>query len=235
MLNNKKEEVKKIKEFLKKEGFKNIDNNNYIKAFTHSTYINEFDLKKEDSFDRLEFLGDSILGKEVSLYIYSKFENFNSGNLSLLKSNSINEKILAKIAKNLKLNDYFFLGKGENKVEPPISMFADILEALIAAIYLAEGREYVLMFLSKHLFPYIDSYNLDELKDYKTLMQELLAINKENKIQYVTKLISNKKDSKPYFSSSILNHDIVLGRGEGNSKKIAEKKAAKEAYKKIVK
>jgi ribonuclease-3 len=220
-----------LSKLLNKFNIKITDAKEFIDAFTHISFINESNMSRESSYDRLEFLGDSIIGNFTANYIYKTFPKFNSGNMSLLRSNIVDEKSLSEIAKNLSFQEYTNLGKGEKKNNMPSSMFADIFEAFIGAVYIVEGNEKVKEILTNYLVPLIDKFDFDDLKDFKTKLQEHLQSQNRNDIKYDTINVS-QQSSKPYFESKVKHNNIVLATGSGTSKKMAEKEAAKNAYKK---
>ena len=194
-------------------------------ALTHSSFANE----QTDGTvcnERLEFLGDSILGFVSAKYF---FENFDSpeGELTKHRAARVCEKALCLFAKELEIGPALRLGKGETRTggsERP-SILADAFEAVLAAVYLDGGLEeaskIVLRFIPRH-----DA--LDEAKDYKTLLQEVIQRNREEHIEYVL-IDSSGPDHAKTFTVEVHLNSNVIGRGTGKSKKLAEQHAAKEA------
>ncbi|NOQ50233.1 MAG: ribonuclease III [Mycoplasmataceae bacterium] len=221
----------KIEKFLKQQHInaKNIDI--YVEAFTHMSYSHE-SKKKSKSYERLEFLGDSILGKIVAKYIYQTYPEMTPGDMSLLKSNVVNKYFLAKIGRKLHFENYMLLGQGEDRKKISDSVYEDILESLIAAIYLDDSYEQAKLFIAKYIFKSINNINLNDLKDYKTKLQELLQAEQRKAVEYFT---VPKKDSqkKLFFVSKVKLDQQILGQGEGVSKKMAEQNAAKDAYERV--
>ena len=203
-------------------------NKEYIlEALTHSSYSNE---NKNYPFnERLEFLGDSVLSIVISDYLFKKETKLPEGELTKIRANIVCEESLSEVSKNIHLGKYMLLGKGEEATggRERISILADALEAVIAAIYLDGGikcaREFILTNMEKIIN---DSIKGKIFRDYKTCLQEVLQSNGENNIWY--KLIEEKgPDHNKRFVMEVGINDSVLGVGEGKSKKDAEQVAAK--------
>ena len=203
-------------------------NKEYIlEALTHSSYSNE---NKNYPFnERLEFLGDSVLSIVISDYLFKKESKLPEGELTKIRANIVCEESLSEVSKNIHLGKYMLLGKGEEATggRERISILADALEAVIAAIYLDGGikcaREFILTNMEKIIN---DSIKGKIFRDYKTCLQEVLQSNGENNIWY--KLIEEKgPDHNKRFVMEVGINDTVLGVGEGKSKKDAEQVAAK--------
>ena len=203
-------------------------NKEYIlEALTHSSYSNE---NKNYPFnERLEFLGDSVLSIVISDYLFKKETKLPEGELTKIRANIVCEESLSEVSKNIHLGKYMLLGKGEEATggRERISILADALEAVIAAMYLDGGikcaREFILTNMEKIIN---DSIKGKIFRDYKTCLQEVLQSNGENNIWY--KLIEEKgPDHNKRFVMEVGINDTVLGVGEGKSKKDAEQVAAK--------
>ena len=203
-------------------------NKEYIlEALTDSSYSNE---NKNYPFnERLEFLGDSVLSIVISDYLFKKETKLPEGELTKIRANIVCEESLSEVSKNIHLGKYMLLGKGEEATggRERISILADALEAVIAAIYLDGGikcaREFILTNMEKIIN---DSIKGKIFRDYKTCLQEVLQSNGENNIWY--KLIEEKgPDHNKRFVMEVGINDTVLGVGEGKSKKDAEQVAAK--------
>ena len=198
-----------------------------LEALTHSSYSNE---NKNYKFnERLEFLGDSVLSIVISDYLFKKETKLPEGELTKIRANIVCEESLSEVSKNIHLGKYMLLGKGEEATggRERISILADALEAVIAAIYLDGGikcaREFILTNMEKIIN---DSIKGKIFRDYKTCLQEVLQSNGENNIWY--KLIEEKgPDHNKRFVMEVGINDTVLGVGEGKSKKDAEQVAAK--------
>lgn len=197
-------------------------------ALTHSSYANEH----HDEFlsnERLEFLGDSVLGIVTAEYLFNSFPKMPEGELSKLRASLVCEQSLFEFAGQIKLGESLVLGKGEihsgGNTRP--SILADAFEAVIAAIYLDGGMEpakkHILAFISKALKQQKSAFH-----DYKTVLQEIVQKNKEEQVVYV---LAGEKgpDHDKRFDVEVHLNSNVIGRGFGRSKKQAEQEAAKEA------
>lgn len=198
-------------------------------ALSHSSYANE-NKKNLTSNERLEFLGDSVLSIVVSQHIFEHFKHLPEGELTKIRASLVCEKALFVFAQQIDLGDYILLGKGEEHTggrERP-SILADAFEAVIAAIFLDGGleaaRKHILSFIPKD----IDIKKSIAFNDYKTMLQEIIQQNPEEKIEYVTKGQSGPDHDKAFVVQVCLNSNVI-GNGTGRSKKAAEQMAAKEA------
>ena len=207
-------------------------NKSYIlEALTHSSYSNE---NKNYKFnERLEFLGDSVLSIVISDYLFKTEEDLPEGELTKIRANIVCEESLSEVASEINLGTFLLLGKGEEATggRTRISILADALEAVIAAIYLDGGIEEARKFIFKYMEQIIkDSIKGKIFRDYKTYLQEELQSKGEQNIWY--KLIEEKgPDHNKTFVMEVGINDTVLGVGEGKSKKDAEQVAAKAALK----
>ena len=198
-------------------------------ALSHSSYANE-NKKNLNSNERLEFLGDSVLSSVVSQHIFEHFKHLPEGELTKIRASLVCEKALFVFAQQIDLGEYILLGKGEEHTggrERP-SILADAFEAVIAAIFLDGGleaaRKHILSFIPKDM----DIKKSIAFNDYKTMLQEIIQQNPEEKIEYVTKGQSGPDHDKAFVVQVCLNSNVI-GNGTGRSKKAAEQMAAKEA------
>lgn len=197
-------------------------------ALSHSSYSNERK-KPNGSNERLEFLGDSVLSIVVSDFLYKNL-NVAEGQLTKIRASLVCEKSLHVFAKKISLGDFLLLGKGEENTggrQRP-SILADAFEAVIAAIYLDGGMEAA----SKHILRFIpeDVHHTGHpvFSDFKTILQEVVQKNPEEKVEYV--LIGEEgPDHNKRFVVEVCLNSQMIGRGSGRSKKEAEQLAAKEA------
>ena len=209
-----------------------FENKSYIlEALTHSSYSNE---NKDYKFnERLEFLVDSVLSIVISDYLFKKEKNLPEGELTKLRANIVCEESLSEVAAQINLGEFLLLGKGEEATggRERISILADALEAVIAAIYLDGGLEEAKRFIFEYMEQIIENSIKGKIfRDYKTYLQEILQSKGEQNIWY--KLIEEKgPDHNKRFVMEVGVNDEVLGVGEGKSKKDAEQVAAKSALK----
>ena len=198
-------------------------------SLTHSSYANEVK-KVTQNNERLEFLGDAVLSIIVSEYLFKNFSHLPEGELTKLRASLVCEKNLAEYSRKLNVGQFLLLGKGEemNGGRERSSILADAFEAILAALYLdsdmSTATEYVLKFVKNQL----ENTKEINFKDYKTILQEIIQQNREEKIQYVLKDEYGPDHDKHFVSEVHLNSNVI-GKGEGKSKKEAEQQAAKEA------
>ena len=199
------------------------------KALTHSSYANEGRHGLESN-ERLEFLGDSVLGFVAAKYLFEK-ENGPEGELTKLRAALVCEKSLHKFALALGLGEYLLLGKGESQNggrERP-SILADAFEALIAALYLDGGIEAASRFIMSYVTGAIEEFgHKPAFKDYKTALQEIIQKNPEEQVDYVLTGESGPDHDKRFTVEVHLNSNVI-GHGTGRSKKEAEQNAAHQA------
>lgn len=207
--------------------FKN--KNLIIEALSHSSYANE-KKKSRHSNERLEFLGDSVLSIVVSQYLFLHFKHLPEGELTKIRASLVCEKSLHEFAKQINLGDYILLGKGEENTggrERP-SILADAFEAVIAAVYLDGGIEAATDYILRFVPDDIDSIRSAAFSDYKTVLQEIIQKNPEEKVEYCLAGQSGPDHNKAFKVQVCLNSNVI-GTGKGKSKKEAEQMAAKEA------
>ena len=197
-------------------------------ALTHSSYANE--VKHQLKYnERQEFLGDAVLSIIVSDYLFNNY-TVPEGELTKLRAAIVCEKSLDVMANKIHLGEYLRLGRGEEmtggRTRP--SIIADAFEALIAAIYLDSGIESARAFVLPFVTEMLEHEDSLSFKDYKTILQEIIQQNPEEKLVY--KLVGEKgPDHDKRFVVDVMLNSNVIGRGEGRSKKNAEQMAAKEA------
>lgn len=203
-------------------------------ALTHSSYANEHKAHGVACNERLEFMGDSVLGFISAEYLYSKFISKPEGELSKLRSSLVCETALDMYAKQIELGKYLLLGHGEDlaggRTRP--SILADAFEALIAAIYMDGGidcaKKFVLPFIEQAIANNETTHALN--RDYKTALQEIAQKNPGEIISYAV-VGETGPDHNKCFSVNVYLNSNLLASGEGRSKKEAEQDAAKQALK----
>ncbi len=216
-------------------GYAFRDPNRLVLALTHSSYCNECKAKegKTACNERLEFLGDSVLSFVTSRYLYETYPDLPEGRLSPIRAKAVCEKTLCKLAKEIALGDYLFLGHGEEHTQgrKRPSILADAFEALLAALYLDGGIEPVKDFLLPRITKEIDAIVTSGADlDYKTALQQVIQQERGEVLEYVTVAESGPAHQKVFTVEARLNGN-VLGSGSGSSKRAAEQCAAKEALK----
>ena len=203
-----------------------------LRAFTHSSYVNEHRELNEDN-ERLEFMGDAVLQIYSARRLYDIKPPLNEGFMSTRRANLVSEKALAQIVREFHLNDFLLLGAGEEKNggRERDSIISDMFEAFIGAVYLDTDIKNVFrlldIFFRKHLKEVDES-----VFDYKTRLQEYVQADSRKSIEY--ELIYAKGPSNhPEFKVAVKVDGIVYGYGVASSKKEAQKNAAKEAMEKM--
>ena len=200
-------------------------------AVTHSSYANENRASGIVCNERLEFLGDSVLGVTVADFLYRHFPDMPEGDLSKLRSSLVCTQSLSDFARQISLGDYLFLGKGESNTggADRSSILENAFEALIAAVYLDGGMENAEKFVLAFLSSAVETHHIN-FKDYKTTLQEVVQQNPDENVNYVLVGESGPDHNKVFEVEVHLNSNVI-GKGKGRSKKSAEQEAAKEALK----
>lgn len=210
-------------------GYKFKDVNYLIQALSHSSYANE-KKKTRTSNERLEFLGDSVLSIVVSKYLFENFTHIAEGELTKLRASLVCEKSLHIFAQKIKLGEFIMLGKGEEITggrERP-SILADAFEAVIAAVFLDGGFEPVTKYILGFMPEDVENQKKVVFSDFKTILQEIVQKNPEEKVEYVLAAEEGPDHNKSFVVEVYLNSNVI-GKGKGRSKKEAEQMAAKEA------
>ena len=212
----------------------NLTTTNYEQftlALTHSTYANE---QGTESNERIEYLGDAILGMLTAEYIYHTFPEMPEGKMTKLRATYVCEDANLSYAKELQLDKLILLGVGEelqggrNKK----AIIADLFECFLGAVYLTFGLDAVKSILKKIVFPHIKKIDNEQFFDYKTKLQEYIQTDHDNILKYVVVKEEGKPNEK-VFTMHVLLNGIVLGEGVGLSKKTAGQAAAKNALEKL--
>ena len=200
------------------------------KALTHSSFANEGHGSGEH-YERLEFLGDSLLGFITARYLFEK-DRGPEGELTKLRAAVVCEKALCSYSKQLGIGKYMRLGRGEQHSggrERP-SILADMYEAVLAAIYLDGGMEPAEQFVLRFIIPEAEAQRRRQFKDYKTALQEIVQQNPGERLEYVLSGESGPDHNKTFITEVHLNSNVI-GVGRGRSKKESEQQAAREALK----
>ena len=200
-------------------------------ALTHSSFANERHDPGEESYERLEFLGDSILGHIAADFLYRHDPPIPEGRMTRLRAELVCEQSLHRIAQRLELGKYMRLGRGEERThgrERP-SILADMVESILAAMYLDSGSlEEPRRFILNELLLPADLGEQHRSEDYKTALQELVQ-RKPNQLISYEMLAQSGPDHDKTFVFRVLVNGVPVGEGSGRSKKEAEQMAAREA------
>ncbi len=198
-------------------------------ALTHSSYANERWHNSLMSNERLEFLGDSILGMVVAEYLYKTFPNRPEGELTRMRADMVCEQALANVAERIGLGEHLLLGNGEEQGggRKRHSILADAVESVIAAVFLDGGMVAAEAFIRQFILVDVPVNKLHNA-DYKTALQELIQ-QKKNQVLTYTLLGESGPDHDKRFEVQVSLNGTVIGIGVGSSKKRAEQNAAKAA------
>ena len=204
-------------------------------ALTHSSYANERWHNGLLSNERLEFLGDSILGMVVAEHLYRNFPDRPEGELTRMRADMVCETSLARIANRLELGRHLLLGHGEERFggRSRPSILADAVESVIAAAFLDGGMAAAESIISRFVLCDVPVTRLHNV-DYKTVLQELIQQRKNQVLAY--RLVGESgPDHDKVFTAQVLLNDAVIGEGSGSSKKRAEQDAARVALESLKK
>ena len=198
-------------------------------ALTHSSYANERWHNSLLSNERLEFLGDSILGMLVAEYLFRNFPNRPEGELTRMRADMVCEKTLAAVANSIHLGDHLLLGHGEEQGggRSRDSILADAMESVIAACFLDGGMEAALQIIRRFILVEVPVTRLHNA-DYKTQLQELVQQKRNQALSYSLTGESGPDHDKQFEFEVSINGSVV-GTGRGSSKKRAEQDAARAA------
>lgn len=195
-------------------------------ALTHSSFSNEQRINKLKNYERLEFLGDAVLELISSKFFFMEYPDMPEGQLTKKRSSMVCEQALAFCARDIQLGSYLLLGKGEEATggRKRESIIADVMEALIGAIYLDSGFEEAEKFVYKFILS--DMGNKQLFYDSKTILQE--KIQKAGKNLLYEVIEESGPDHDKQFTVEALIDGVPCSRGTGRTKKSAEQKAAYE-------
>lgn len=200
-------------------------------ALTHRSHVYRSGQERVHSNERLEFLGDSVLGLIVNEYLYEAFPERSEGDLTKVKSLVVSRAVLGRAAEGLDLGQHLILAPGEIDAGGRMraSILSDAYEAVLGALYLDGGLEPVRNFVIRDLMESLEETVTDHrLVNYKSQLQETIQAHLKSPPRYKL-TATHGPDHAKRFIVEVLVRGRVLGRGEGNSKKLAEQRAAREA------
>ena len=202
-------------------------------ALTHSSYANERWHNSLLSNERLEFLGDSILGMTVAEYLYRNFPDRPEGELTRMRADMVCEKALAKVAARIELGGQMLLGNGEEQSggRNRDSILADAVESVIAACFLDGGMDAARKFIDRFVLVEVPVQKMHNA-DYKTALQELVQ-QKKNQVLTYALIGESGPDHDKRFEVEVRLNGTTIGTGSGSSKKRAEQDAARCAMEKM--
>jgi len=221
--------------FEKKIGLKFKDKNLLKNAFIHRSYLNEHLEENLPNNERLEFLGDSVLGFIISNYLYTNYPTSPEGDLTNYRASIVNARVLSAVAHDLGLGSFLLLSRGEEATGGRARQYilANTYEALLGSIYLDGGLEVASKFVHKTLVPQLTEIIEKKLyRDYKSQLQEI-AQAKFN-VTPAYKIISQKgPDHSKIFETGVILNEKIVAKGSGASKQASEQEAAKFALEKF--
>ena len=203
-------------------------------ALTHSSYINEHPHEHAECYERLEFLGDSVLGMVTAELLYGWEPALPEGKMTRIRAELVCEESLHWVAEELGLGRWMRLGKGEEKSNGRTrpSILADMVEAVIAAIYLDGGMEPAAAFIRSRILNQAETRILSRNRDSKTELQELVQQKSGGSVRYEMTGECGPDHDKRFFCACYVN-GVLSGEGEGHSKKEAEQAAAGAALRSL--
>lgn len=207
------------------------NNENYYKmAFTHGSYATVHGIKYD--YERLEFLGDSILNMLVSEYLYKKYPNYGEGKLTKLRANYVCQAALIEYSQELGLKDFLKVSVEEMKLtdNEVLSITSDIFESFLGALFLDQGFAFTKRFIAKIIFRHIDDEKV-YFHDYKSKIKEYCD-SREIEVNYVLIEEEGVPHDKTFIMAIYLNGE-EMGYGKGRNKKEAEQSAAREAMRSL--
>lgn len=219
-----------IEELEKRIGYVFQDKSLLRQALTHSSYANERKINKIKDYERIEFLGDAVLELVTSEFLFREQEEMSEGELTRKRASLVCEPSLAFCARGISLENFIFLGKGEERSggRNRDSIISDVMEAMIGAVYLDSGFEEAKKFI--HRFVLSDLEDKVLFYDAKTILQE--KMQKDGQDIYYVLIGEEGPEHDKIFLVEVRQGNRVLGKGSGHNKKSAEQQAAYEALRK---
>jgi ribonuclease-3 len=202
------------------------------RALTHRSFA--FEQGTEDNNERLEFLGDAVLGLVVTDLAFQRFPDLPEGDLAKLRAATVNMSALADVAREMEVGPEILLGKGEEQSggREKASILGDVMEALIGALYLDRGLDAARRLVEERFWPRMVTYARGGgERDYKTGLQELAARDRGDVPQY--RVEDRGPDHAKEFTATVYLGEEAYGSGRGNSKKEAEQEAARAAHRRL--
>ncbi len=221
-----------LEEFAKIHHFRIHNRQVYDTALTHPSYNQDANTKHQD-YERLEYMGDAVIGYVSADLIFKNHQDMTPGDMSKLRSRLVRTESLANYARKSKLETLIITGKA---IKPEILLQSDhilenVFESLVGAIYLDNGINVAYRYVKSFIYRDIKNANVDDLTDAKTKLQEEMQAEHRSSVHYELIESSGPSHDKT-FKVNVMFNDIVLASGVGKSKKAAEEDAAQNALKK---
>ncbi len=226
--------LSKIDEIESRLGYHFKNKNLLVQAFVHRSFFNEHRDLIEEHNERLEFLGDSILGMLIAEYLYQKLPKETEGQLSHYRSYIVEASNCANLLGQLEIGSYMLLGRGEklNEKRGRESIFADLFEAVIGAIYLDSSFETTKNFFFERFTESLEKILENPIRNYKAELQDFSQKKYQKPPVYKVTKESGPEHSKVFQVTAYIG-DAVVGEGIGSSKKEAEQAAAEDALRRL--
>ena len=220
-----------MKELQEKLNYRFKDRSLIVTALTHSSFANEH---RCQSNERLEFIGDSVLGMVVAMHLYRTFPQLPEGKMTRMRAELVCEQSLWEVADKLCFGENLRLGKGEALTggRERHSILADCVEAVIAALYIDGGFEVAKEFIDTHILSKLDALGSVPTGDCKTRLQELVQKKPGRKLSYEM-LSESGPDHMKVFCAAVYLDGGMIGQGQGHTKKEAEQNAAAKALEQL--
>ncbi|MDR0369062.1 MAG: ribonuclease III [Candidatus Peribacteria bacterium] len=208
-----------------------------LTTFIHKSYAADFKIITSHN-ERLEFLGDTILGAVIAKLLFNQYPNMEESEMTLYKIALVREETLAEVCRDIHLDEKIFISKGEEKSKgrKKDAILGDALEALLGYLYNDMGEPEVFRFIKTYLYPKMKTISKNPIKSYKTLAQELTQ--KQEKFTPEYRDIEREKDEKGnvlVYKSELIVHEQKRAEGLGTNKKKAQEDAAKNFYEQTTK
>lgn len=224
-----------IRELEKKINYTFLNSEIAVKALRHRSSLQQHNLMPGDAYERLEFLGDAVLGLITARYLVKTYPNAEEGELTKRKSLIVSGEILSERAREMGLGEHLILGNSERRSggENNSSILEDTFESIVGAIYIDGGMKYASKFVSEHLLKFsTEILNNDEYHNYKSILLE--HTQAVFSVQPTYRVLSEVgPDHDKIYHIEVAVSDESLGSGEGSNKKRAEQRAAKAALEKL--
>lgn len=231
-----RDEKKRLKELEKHLGYSFKKREHLKRALTHKSFANEQHWPSTEHNERYEYLGDAVLELAISHLLMAHFPSHPEGELSKLRAAIVNEAQLADMARKIRLGEYLYLGKGEDRTggrEKP-SLLSDAFEAVLGAVYLDRGFNKASSVVKKKFATVLGAVGCEGFsKDYKTRLQEI-AQGKYRVMPRYRLVGTTGPDHKKTFEVNLFVKEDLVGVGHGASKKAAEQDAARQALEKLI-
>lgn len=220
-------------DYINSEGFKINNTALFKRALTHSSY--KLVTSDAKSYERLEFLGDAVIGLIISEALFLKYPKFDEGKLTKMKISFVRGGSLAEKARELHFEKFMRYGKSisEQELLANDKYFEDVFEAFVAALYIDQGLQLTAKYVNKLFAEEIENFDFSNIIDYKSTLQEYVQSDKRGELNY--EVTQTGPANAPTFYATVYYDGLVLGKGQGSKRKEAEQAAAREALLKVAK